>query len=402
MEYRFLKRSPIYESLAERLQPGPQLIQVILGPRQVGKTTTLRTYLESHWAERHLYFSADGPTPPTAKWLVEQWNLARQMHSKRKTHVIIALDEVQKIPRWSEAIKACFDEDRYNKLKITPVLLGSSALMMEKGLSESLTGRFEVIHFPHWTLTEIEQAFGLHMKEFLLFGGYPASYSFVNDIDRWHSFVSEAIIETTVGRDILSLAPIEKPALLRQTFALACSYPAQILTYQKIMGQLVDAGNTTTIANYLSLLSKAFLISPLQKWSSKPIRQRASSPKIIVLNNALISATLKIKPEDIAKDSSLWGHVVENAIGAHLLNSGLEVYYWRERDLEVDFVVRDGKKIYAIETTIGEKNNSTKGLAAFQRKNPNSKAIVIGGVTSDFGVEDFLLSDPRMVLKGIK
>jgi predicted AAA+ superfamily ATPase len=398
MRIDILKRSPIFEVLAKRLKAGPQLIQAILGPRQVGKTTTLRAYLESAWPNTYMYISADGPTPPTAKWLAEEWERARSLCRLKGKHCILALDEVQKIPRWSEVIKACFDEDRYQALPLTPVILGSSALIMERGLSESLAGRFEVIPCPHWSFSEVKIGFGYHLRDFLLFGGYPAGYGFIQDFDRWQAFISDSIIETTVSRDILSLAPIEKPALLRQAFALACSHPAQILTYQKFLGQLVDAGNTTTIANYLNLLAKAFLIASLPKWSGKAVRQRASSPKLIILNNALITATLKLTPQNLVNNAPLWGHIVENAVGAHLINAGLNVQYWREGNTEVDFVVVHRDKLIAIEVTSGEKPNSQYGFQAFSKKYTHASHVSIGGNHATWGIEQFLMSDPRETL----
>ena len=398
MNSKFLARRPIYHDLAHRLKSGPQIIQVLIGPRQVGKTTTLRHFLEETWDAPFVYASADSPVPHSAQWISEQWEEARKLASGGR-HVILALDEVQKVPHWSDTVKAAFDEDRFRKRTITPIILGSSALLMGRGLSESLAGRFELIRFPHWFFSECKEAFGASLREYLYFGGYPGSYALRGDLDRWRAFIFDSLIESTISRDILALAPIEKPALFRQTFALACRYPAQILAYQKFLGQLVDAGNTTTIAHYLDLLGKAFLVAPLQKWSDRPVH-RASSPKLVILNNALISALSGKTPEKAQSDADHWGHIVENAIGAHLLNSGLEVYYWRERDAEVDFVARLGDRLWAIEVTAGNKPNS-KGLELFVRRHPGCVAVTIGGAKANFDLEHFLGLDPIRALESL-
>lgn len=389
----FLRRAPIFEDLDLRLSAGPQIIQVIIGPRQVGKTTTLRRYLETAWAGSFIYATADSPTPPTALWLTQRWEEARALAAV-KGHVLLALDEVQKVPRWDEAVKACFDEDRYQRTTITPVILGSSALLMGRGLSESLAGRFELIRFPHWSFHECREAFQASLDEYLYFGSYPAGYSLRNDPRRWRSFILDSIVDATINRDILGLAPIEKPALFRQTFAMACQYPGQIMAYQKFLGQLVDAGNTTTIAHYLELLSRAFLLAPVPKWSARPIRTRASSPKLIILNNALVAAVLGKNPSDLRADREQWGRLVENAVGAHLINSGLEVFYWRDRDMEVDFVVRYGDLVTGIEVTSGVRPSAGRYLEAFRKRFPKSRTLRIGGSGADIALEEFLGSSP--------
>lgn len=402
MSTTFLQKSPIYQDLAHRLEADTfPLIQVILGPRQVGKTTTLRRFLEEKLPDAFIYASADNPTPSSREWILSQWEKARVLATQSKAHstrIVLAIDEIQKIHQWSEAVKACFDEDRYRKTRITPVLLGSSALLMNRGLSESLAGRFEVIRFPHWSFSECAQAFGASLEDYLFFGGYPAGYAFRQDPERWRAFILDSMIDTTINRDVLQLSPIEKPALFRQTFAMACQYPAQIVAYQKFVGQLADAGNTTTIAHYLDLLSKAFLIAPLPKWSERPVRQRASSPKLILLNNALVSAIDGRRPNEAFSDPEYQGRITENAVAAHFINAGLDVFYWRDRDLEVDLIVKYRGRLYAAEITFGGKSANSKGLSALTRRNPAFLPVKIGGAESDISIAEILSIDPKKFL----
>lgn len=381
-------------SLIDRLREPARLIQVIVGPRQVGKTTAVRQAVQK-LKFKSVVVSADDPAPPPVSWVSSHWAQARLM-ARSGHRVILALDELQKIPGWSEAVKKEFDRDARLSSVRRPrvVLLGSSALLVERGLTESLAGRFELIRFSHWGWEEEKKAFGIDCQTHVAMGGYPRLHEFLPDEARFRDYVRNAIIETVLGKDILLLHPVDKPALLRRLFEFACHHPAEILSLQKMMGQLADRGNVTTIAHYLDLLGKAFLVANLQKFSPEILRVRASSPKIVVLATALLAALQDRDSKSLAKEPSLRGRWVENAVGAHLINSGLEVFYWRERDLEVDFVVRRGGKILAIEVGSASKERSPRSLALFVGRYPGAKALVVGPGSGHVSLEDFLGSDP--------
>lgn len=394
-------RDSLLRPLGARLTEPPNLIQVILGPRQVGKTTAIQQFLAKWGVSPFLYESADLLTPPDTTWIATHWQKARELAASTGGALLV-LDEVQKVPRWSEAVKKFFDEDKRKDATVRVVLLGSSALMVQRGLTESLAGRFEVIHFPHWSFVECRQAFGWDLKKYLFFGGYPGGANLLmagkeEDEKRWQQYIRESLIETVLGKDILSLTPVDKPALFRQVFQLACAHPAEILAFNKMLGQLQDAGNTTTIASYLNLLQAAQLIVPLQKYSGEMVRQRASSPKLIVLNNALINATMLRRYEETTRDRALWGRLVENAIVAHAWNqalgTGLELFYWREGVQEVDLVVRRGQSLLAIEI---KSNGSEKlsGLKAFLQRYREAKPLRVGGQGADITLEDFMERGP--------
>ncbi|OGR46051.1 MAG: hypothetical protein A2X34_06775 [Elusimicrobia bacterium GWC2_51_8] len=319
--------------------------------------------------------------------------------------VLLILDEVQKITGWSETIKKLVDEDKRNKIRIKILLLGSSALLVQRGLSESLTGRFELHRFPHWTYSECHECFGLTLEDYLIFGGYPGAIPLNGDYARWGRYIRDSIVETVVGKDVLLMSPVQKPALLRQVLGVACAHPAQILSFQKMMGQLSDAGNTTTIAHYLHLLSAAYLLSTLQRWSGNKIRQRGSIPKIILRDNSLANAmTLPSGGEDL--QNSVWrGRLVENAVGAALVTlaeqSGGELFYWRERDEEVDYIFKIGKKILAIEVKSGN-IAKTGALCAFLSHNKDATGLIIGDSHGRNGIltlklEDFFKSPERIL-----
>lgn len=402
MDYKYKRFKPL-SSLFGRLEKGPNLIQVIIGPRQVGKTTAIQQYFEnSKWLS--IYQTADLFSPPSIMWVEDQWNNARKS-AKINGSAILILDEVQKIPRWSEALKKLHDEDIRRGVNLRVIILGSSALMVQKGLKESLAGRFEIIPFTHWTYEECSQAFDLSLDEYIFFGGYPGAISVYQESNgdeiRWQRYVRDALIETVIGKDILLLTPVDKPALFRQVFHLACAYPAQILPFTKMLGQLNDAGNTTTIASYIQIMQAAGMIVPLQKYSGSKIRERASSPKLLLLNNALINASMARGYNDAKNNSVLWGQLVENAVGSHLYNQlvhfGCEVFYWREGQDEIDYVVRKGETLVGLEVKSGRQKQG-RGFHAFKNRYKNARAIVVGGSDGDFGVADFLFSDPKAIL----
>jgi len=389
-------RRQIVTSLEQRLEQAPELIQIVTGPRQVGKTTAVRQ-LADRWKGPVRYAAADQSLPPEAEWIVTQWRLARSDSGDGVT--LLILDEVQKVRGWSEIVKTLWDEDRAAGRRLKVILLGSSALLLASGVSESLAGRFFLHRCTHWDWSECREAFGWELNEWLYFGGYPGAAPLVNDEEAWRSYVNDSLIETVLARDILALNTVAKPALLRHLFSLAGAFPAQILSYNKMLGQLQDAGNTTTLAHYLRLLESAFLVSGLERFSGGRIRTRSSSPKLILWNSALVTAPGLRSFSREREDPAHWGRLVENAVGAHLLNHlrGLpyEVTYWRERNREVDFVVRAGRALHALEVKSGRPGRPV-GLAAFVRANPEAKPLIVG--SGGISLEEFFSRDPREFL----
>ena len=373
-------RRAIVEELAVALGRKPPLLHVIVGPRQVGKTTAAEQLIDRMgWPS--IYAAADSPLPPGPEWIETQWRLARLQNPGRAGKVLLVLDEVQKVVGWSESIKRLWDEERRTKGPVLAVLLGSSALLVHKGAAESLAGRFFLHRCQHWSWGECRQAFGWNLDQWLFFGGYPGAAALAEDEAIWKRYVADSLIDVVLSRDVVALQTITKPALLRHLFALAAAHPAQILSYNKMLGQLQDAGNTTTLAGYLRLLETAFMASGLELFTQGQIRKRGSSPKLILWNNALINAlSLRSRREAVA-DGSFWGRLVENAVGAHLL-TGLPpaefgVTYWRDGAEEVDFVVTHGKRIWAIEVKSG-RSGKLAGQTAFSKRYPKAQSWLIG------------------------
>jgi uncharacterized protein len=298
--------------------------------------------------------------------------------------------EIQKVAGWSELVKRLWDEDAANGAPLKVFLLGSAPLLVGHGLSETLAGRFELIRLPHWSYSEMREAFGFDLDRFLFFGGYPGAAALVEDEERWRAYILDSLVETTLARDILLLTRVDKPALLRQVFRLACDYSVQILSYTKMLGQLQDAGNTTTLAHYLRLLGGAGMVTGLERFSGAKLRQRGSSPKLLVLNTALMTATSGRPFREARADPDYWGRLVESAVGAHLVNAAVEVFYWRERNREVDFVTRSGRVLTAIEVTSGRRNDALPGLAEFDRSYHPQRKLLVGGQGLD--LDEFLAS----------
>lgn len=385
------------DTLVSRLKGRRKFMQVVAGPRQTGKTTIARQASEL-LKEPVLYASADEPALRGTSWIEQLWESARmKREGKEQSGGILILDEIQKIPGWSETVKRLWDADTASGFPLKVVVLGSSPLLMQKGLTESLAGRFETIPVVHWSFSEMHEAFGWDLEKYLYYGGYPGSADLIDDRNRWARYIIDALIETTISRDILLMARVDKPALLRQLFHIGSSYSGQIVSYQKLVGQLQDAGNTTTLAHYLELLQGAGVIAGLQKYSGRQLRQRSSSPKLVVLNNALVNAQSHLSFGETRQQPELWGRLVESAVGAHLINStvgsAMNVFYWREGDREVDFILRKGKDVIAIEVKSGRKHMTPASMETFSRKYKPRKMLLVGpeGIT----LSDFLRSEPE-------
>lgn len=370
----------VVREMADACRLPVPLIQAVVGPRQVGKTTAAEQLVQRlKWPS--VFAAADAPLPPGPEWIETQWQRARALKARPGQRVLLVLDEIQKVRGWSESLKRLWDEERRSGATILPIVLGSSALLVQHGLTESLAGRFLLHRCTHWTWDECRKAFGWDLDQWLYFGGYPGAAPLINDEVQWKRYVSDSLIETVLARDVLQMQPITKPTLLRHLFALAATLPAQMVSYTKMLGQLQDAGNTTTLANYVRLLETAFLLSGLEAYSRGKQRKRGSSPKLVLWNNALINAVSPHSFTAARADGGWWGRLVENAVGAHLVSSLREpvwgVTYWRSGAAEVDFVVSRGATAWAIEVKSG-RSGRTSGLAAFQREYPRAKSLLVG------------------------
>ncbi|MCH7743035.1 MAG: ATP-binding protein [Proteobacteria bacterium] len=391
------------EVLHKRISEPPAYLIIVAGPRQVGKSTLVSQVLQTY---PHRYIAADQPTSdtvdsirlhfgdglssqvqagaaPTAEWLSYQWTQARVSARSNSTNLpfIFAIDEVQKIPRWSEVIKGLWDEDRAQGLTMHVLLLGSSLLLVQQGLSESLAGRYEFIQMKHWSYSEMLEAFDFSLDEYLYFGGYPGSAQFIREESRWREYIRGSLIQPNIEKDILQMTRVDKPALLKTMFELGCTYSGQIISYTKLLGQLQDAGNTVTLAHYLELLSQAGLLTGITKYAGQAHRRRASSPKLNVLNTALMSALAGYTFSQARADRSYWGRLVESAVGAHLYNTlqdTTQLHYWRASPYEVDFVLVNRDKLMAIEVKSGSTYHKPKGLDVFSEKFPHVKQLVVG------------------------
>jgi len=351
--------------LEKRLLDEEPLIQVLVGPRQVGKTTGIKQLLERYAAPFH-YASADDVLNSDSSWLLEQWQKAILMGKGS----LLAIDEVQKIPNWSESLKALWDK---NPFELRVVVLGSSALQIQSGLTESLAGRFELTRVHHWTFAEMQLAFGYDLERFLRYGGYPGAVRFEDDYERWYAYLKDSIVEAVIGKDILLNRKVGNPALFRQAFSILCHYPAREITYTKLLGQLQDKGNTDLVKYYLELYAGAFLVHTLEKYSNRPWRTRSSSPKIIVACPALCTMAAGSLA---SADPEQRGHIFESAVGAQLQHLPGELFYWREGNAEVDFVYRHHEKLYAIEVKSG-RSKSAKGLSVFIEHFPQARPVIL-------------------------
>ena len=353
--------------LGQRLRDSTPFMQALVGPRQVGKTTAVRSIVES-WSGPKIFESADSLQPLSTEWLSLHWQRALD----RGAGTLLVIDEIQKIPNWSEAVKKLYDESQDKKLKV--VILGSASFRLQRGLADSLAGRYEMITATHWTFQEMRQAFDWSFEDYLFFGGYPGAAPLKEDYQRWRSYILDSIVENVLSRDLVDLAELRNPAMLRQLFFLAMEYPAQEISFQRLVGQLQDKGAVATVKHYLEILESAHLLRLLYKYGERALTSRTSSPKLLPLAPALISAVSNAVPD--TTNLSWRGRVFESTIGAALSGIADEIYYWRDRDLEVDFVLKIGKQVYAIEVKSG-RPGKTAGLQAFKEKYPSAQCIVV-------------------------
>ncbi len=370
---------PIVDTLVSRMNEPRRFIQMLVGPRQTGKSTALRQALARIGIPSHVALASIDSS--SRDWLRAQWLQARNLVTDEAPCAVLVIDEVQLVSQWSSVVKELWDEDAWCGLDLRVVLSGSSSLLLQKGLSEGLTGRFEIIRSTHWGLAECRQAFGYSLDDFLFFGGYPGGAPFKGDKQRWLDYLNDAVIEPSISKDVIALEEVRKPALMRKLFSIGAPYSGQELSYRKILGQLDDAGNTTTIAHYLDLLDGAGLLCGVQKYDPKLIRQKASSPRLLVYDTALMTATYGTYRDFLLTDPDRRGHLVESAVGACLLarakQERFEVHWWREGANEVDFVLTQGDAVTAIEVKSG-RVKSLKGMAAFINEVPRAKSLVVG------------------------
>ncbi len=379
--------------LFDRLLASQPFIQVVTGPRQVGKTTALLQVIEK-WPGPTLFATADAPAPPAPEWIEQNWRTA-EIKSEEQKPTLLVLDEIQKVHGWDESVKYFRDQSKYQDNPIRVILCGSSSLQIQTDLTESLAGRFELVPMTHWSYTEMRDCFDWDMNTYLYYGGYPGAASLIQDPERWANYIQQSLVETAIGKDILLLHRVEKPALLRQLYALSCDYAGQVVSYQKLVGQLHDAGNTTTLAHYQRLLEGAFLISGLPKWHGTQLRSRASSPKWQPRNTALVTSQSGLRLEQWRQDQARWGRLVEIAVGTHLINQAEEkdytVHYWRERNKEVDFIISSKNRLAALEVKSGAFTKPHAGLQLFQKRWPEAKTWIIG--PNGLDLKDFFTTD---------
>lgn len=380
----------LVNTIRSRVNEPRSFIQILLGPRQTGKTTAFTQALVGY--EHPVQLSEATRDESDADWLRAQWYLARALITPKRKTALLVIDEVQYVRNWSAVVKTLWDEDTRSGIDLRVLLTGSSATLLRSGMSESLMGRFEVIESPHWSYGECREAFGLELDDYLYYGGYPGATKMIKDERRWVAYVKNSIIEPSIAIDVPLLGDVRKPELMRRLFEVGAPYSGQEISYRKLLGQLDDRGNTATIAHYLELLSGAGLMTGLQKYDPKLLREKASSPRLMVHNTALMTVMTGRGRRRLRTDPTLHGHLVESAVGAYLINrsflEGFDVRWWRKGSDEVDFVVADGDAVTAIEVKSG-RVKPTRGMERFVLENPGAHAVVVGSPGCQLG--DFLL-----------
>ena len=383
-------RRSLVDTLVKRIHEPRQFIQMLIGPRQTGKSTAIKQALQESTIPYHVALATIGDA--SMDWLRAQWQQARNLITEANPSVLLVIDEIQLVTQWSGVVKELWDEDTWAERDVRVVLSGSSSVLIKKGLREGLTGRFEIIRSTHWSYQECRDAFGYSFENFLFYGGYPGGASLIDDAYRWLDYLNDSVIGPSISRDVISLEEVRKPELMRRLFYLGAPYSGQELSYRKILRQLDDAGNTTTIAHYLTLLSGAGLLCGLQKYDPKLIKQKASSPRLAVYDTSLMTATYGQYRDFLLTDPERKGHLVESAVGAYLLARGIkehfEVFWWRDGAHEVDFVITSGDAVTAIEVKSGRVKSLT-GMTAFLTQYPHARALVVG--SAEAPLEEFLL-----------
>jgi predicted AAA+ superfamily ATPase len=391
-------KRPILQKLTNRITEPRRFIQVVYGPRQVGKTT-LVMQLMKQLSFGSLLVAADDVPAANRLWIKNAWDEARRkMDASKQEEFLLVIDEIQKVHNWAETVKKEWDADTREKRKLKVIILGSSRLLIQQGLTESLAGRFETTYLTHWTYAEMKKAFRWSPEQYIWFGGYPGSADLITDEDRWKLYVKNALVETSISKDILMLTRIEKPALLKRLFEIGCEYSSQIVSLNKIQSDLQEKGNLTTLSNYLTTLESSGLLGGLEKFSGNALRKRSSKPKFQVFNNALISAQSNKSFKTVTAHPKEWGRWVESAVGAHLINASIvenfNLYYWNESNHEVDFVLEKNGKLIALEVKSG-KDTSNEGIYRFNDIYHPDRAFIIG--SGGIPIEEFLLLNPSQL-----
>ena len=381
----------------------PPRIVAITGPRQSGKTTIVRQALRHVRAaglqgERIAVDDPDAtgglsdrsseaavapdPRLRTVDWLIRVWKWARERAWEHPRGFVLALDEIQDIPEWSRTVKGLWDSDRDTGCPLRVIILGSAPWALLTGRGESLAGRFTPFDVRHWSLLEMVDAFDLTLDEYIYFGGYPGAAPLIRDLRAWREYVAYSIIAPVFGRDILALTRVDKPSLMRQLVDLVPDYSGQIVRYDHLVGRLRGTGHTTTVAHYLELLSDAGIVAQLPKYSGSAVRRTESHPKLNVLNTGLMTALSGYSLEQARADRTFWGRLVESAVGAHLHNTlevSMRLAYWRDDPHEVDFVLAQGPRVLGIEVKSSQRVRALPGLAAFEKRFPRARTLLVGG-----------------------
>ncbi len=389
-----------FDELKSRIEEVRNKIQVISGPRQVGKSTLVKQVLKEISID-FTFISADNVEKDNLYWINEVWETARQrMKLKKEREYLLVIDEVHKVNNWSEAVKKEWDDDTFNDVNIKVILLGSSRLLIKDGLTESLAGRYELIHMSHWSFKEMKEAFGMDLEHYIFFGGYPGGVGFINNEVRWRKYIKDSIVAPAIAHDILMTKTIYKPELMKQLFELGCTYSGEEIALTKLLGQLQDAGNITTLANYLSTLNESHLLCGLQKYANDNARKYNSVPKMMVYNTALLSSLYGLNYSQVFTNPKMWGRWVESAVGTHLLNMANEldyrIYYWRERNDEVDFILEYNRQCIAIEVKSGRRTTNA-GISVFKEKFRPLHTFIVGN--GGIPLEEFLSSDLKYLFE---
>lgn len=395
--------------LVGRLAEEPLHVQAVVGPRQTGKTVILRQALDRCGIPFRLV-AVDEPDPPAkdarkgrrrnangaprperdSRWLVRIWEEARRRAAESPGGFVLAFDEIQRIPGWSDVVKGLWDRDRAEERPLRVAISGSSPLTMQQDIGESLVGRFEEISTAPWAFPEMRAAFDFGIEQFVFYGGYPGTGKLIGDIARWRAYITRAVVATAVERDLLGRIRVNLPALLTLVFRIACGFSGQIVSYQKMIGELRHRGNPATLARYLDLLERVGLVAAVSRYTG-PMSLAPSSPKLQVLDTSLMAVHTGHRFEDALADRTYWGRLVESAVGAHLLNTraiGERVYYWRDGEDEVDFVVERGPFLAAIEVKTARSGRRHRGLLAFSKRYPRARAVLVG--PGETPLSDFL------------